>query len=195
MTPAPVGRLAGIVGITGSPGTGKKTISPLVAKELRLDCLSLNEFASSQGLLKRGEAEGTVDTGEMRSKLAPRLAGPGVAYGHLLPYVVGSDSVEKVAVLRCEPKVLKRRLLARGYPPRKVAENVEAELIGVVSADAYEAFGGRKTFEVDTTRSSPRRLAGEISAVVLGAAWASPRIDWTTRYDSGAKLRSLLSVA
>lgn len=181
--------MGGIIGITGSPGTGKKTVSPIVARRLKLSCVSLNELAQAHGIPDHGE----VDARALRRRVIRDLMGPAVVHGHLLPYVVERKSAEKVVVLRCEPTALKERLLKRGYPPRKVTENVEAELIGVVSADSYDAFGREKTFEVDTTRSSPNASAAEIVGIVKGGTRPPARIDWTQGYDSGAKLRSLLS--
>jgi adenylate kinase len=181
--------LRGIIGVTGSPGTGKKSVSPLVAASLRLRCLSVNDLARECGALAR--PEGIVDVDLLRSRIPKRVPGPALVYGHLLPHVLESRSVERVVVLRCAPSVLKRRLAERGYQTRKIEENVEAELIGVVSADAYGAFGSAKTFEFDTTRSTPTGAAERI-AKLMKKGIPAPRIDWTLRYDSGAKLRSLL---
>jgi adenylate kinase len=182
--------LRGVVGVTGSPGTGKKSVSPLLAATLRLKCLSINDLARECGALAPGE--GSVDVDLLRSKISKMVPGPALIHGHLLPYVLEPGSVRKVVVLRCAPGVLKTRLRARGYPARKVEENVEAELIGVVSADAYGAFGSAKTFEFDTTQSSPVEAAERI-ARSMRKGRPTPRIDWTLRYDSGAKLRSLFS--
>ena len=184
--------MGGIIGVTGSPGAGKKTVSPLIAAELGLPCVSLNDLALSYGLLKPGVGEGGVDTRKMKKMLA-RNPRPALVFGHLLPYVVEPELAEKVVVLRCEPAALKRRLVSRGYAPRKVAENVEAELIGVVSADAYGAFGDARTFEVDTTLSTPADSSREAVSVVRGESSPGPRLDWLGNYGSGEKLRSLLS--
>ena len=184
--------MKGMICVTGSPGTGKKTVSPLVAEALGLKCISLNELA--RGLLKPGTGDEGVDAGEMKRKLARDLPPRALVYGHLVPYVVPPGRAGKVVVLRCEPATLKKRLARRGYPPSKLKENVEAELIGVVSADSYEAFGEGRTFEVDTTRRSPRETAALIGSIALGEAKPGPRLDWTTLYDSGEELRSLLSV-
>ena len=54
-------------GITGTPGTGKKSISPIVAERLRVQCLSLHELASSYHLV-RG-ASGDVDVDKLRTRL------------------------------------------------------------------------------------------------------------------------------
>jgi len=182
----------GILGITGTPGTGKKSVAPIVAERLGMRSLSLNELARSNGLVDR--RSGAVDTKKLRARISRDLSEKAVVYGHLLPYVVPPGAASKVVVLRCEPGVLKERLLLRGYGPSKIVENVEAELIGVVSSDAFDAYGGTKTREVDTTGASPVDVAGAVVAIANTTQREVPRIDWTLSYDSGAKLRLLLSV-
>ena len=184
----------GIIGVTGTPATGKKSTAPLLAKELGLKCAGINDLAVSYGLSERADGETEVDTAALRRRLRA-LEPPVVVYGHLLPFVLQSRAVSKVVVLRCDPSVLKQRLQARGYEPRKVLDNLEAELIGIVSSDAYDAFGPEKVFEVDSTRTPPAAVAASAARVIGGASPPGPRFDWTASYDTGAKLRSLLSVA
>ncbi|MDG7011338.1 MAG: adenylate kinase family protein [Nitrososphaerota archaeon] len=180
-------RSQAIFGITGTPGTGKKSVAPAVARAMRSPFISLNELAKSEGAL-RGEV---VDTVALRTALAKRPRVPAVVYGHLLPYSIDRSMVSRVAVLRCEPSVLKQRLASRGYPEEKVLDNVRAELIGLVSADALKAFG-KKSFEVDTTDSTPAATAAEIVSVAAGKRKGKGPVDWMPNYDSGPKLRSLL---
>jgi len=180
-----------VLGITGTPGTGKKTIAPIVAKRLGVRCLSLNDLAKSYGLVSR--KSGIVNTGKMRGSLKRDLPENAVVYGHLLPYAVPANVVSKVVVLRCEPATLKDRLRLRGYGPTKIVENVEAELIGVVSSDAFDTYGRAKTWEVDTTDESPAGAASATIGIAVSNPRRTPRIDWTLDYDSGAKLRLLLS--
>jgi adenylate kinase len=181
----------GVIGVTGTPGTGKKSIAPIVASKLRLKCVGLNDLSVSYGLVSG--TNGEVDTLELRRAVRKEVTGRAVVYGHLVPYALDSNYVDKAVVLRCEPGVLKGRLLKRKYPPRKLVDNVEAELIGLVSSEAYESFGDSKTFEVDTTYSSPTAAAETTLEILKENNVAPPRIDWTTNYDSGAKLRLLLS--
>lgn len=149
-------------------------------------------MARTHGLSSRTSEEVAIDTKRLKSVLTKELKGPVVLYGHLLPYVLDPALASRVVVLRCEPSVLKARLQHRGYPREKVIENVEAELIGVVSADAYQAFGDGKTFEFDTSQTSPAAAVSSLAAL-LRRPEGPQRIDWTTAYDSGLKLRSLLS--
>jgi len=183
------------IGVTGSPGTGKKTVSPLLAGLLGLDLVEINAVARSLSEPdERGEVE--VDPVRLRAELRRRRgASPQVLSGHLLAEVVRSGDVGFVAVLRCEPRTLKRRLASRGYPGGKVLENVEAELIGVVLDQALRAFGPERVHEYDTTNADARSVAEAIARDVrAGLPAADGRwTDWTIRYDSSTKLRSLLS--
>ncbi|MGA2665232.1 MAG: AAA family ATPase [Nitrososphaerales archaeon] len=183
------------VGVTGSPGTGKKSVSPLLAALLGMDLVEINTVARTLSEPdERGEVE--VDPVRLRAELR-RLRGtrPEVVSGHLLAEVVRPADVGFVAVLRCEPRTLKRRLASRGYPGGKVLENVEAELIGVVLDGALRAFGPERVHEYDTTHAEVRRVAEAIARDVRAGlpAPGRPRTDWTLAYDSSTKLRSLLS--
>ena len=182
-----------MLGITGTPGTGKKSIAPIVARKLRTKCLSLNELASSYGLVS--QRSGNVDTKMLWARLKGGLSENAVVYGHLLPYVVPAGALSRVVALRCEPGVLKERLRLRGYAPSKIVENVEAELIGIVSSDAFDKYGRAKVCEVDTTGASPTDAADTIIEIASSKLREGPRIDWTLGYDSGAKLRLLLSTS
>jgi len=183
--------LVAVVGVTGTPGTGKKSVAPLLAERLGRGCLGLNDFARSHGLVKGQEGE--VDPLALKRALARELRGDMVVFGHLLPEVLGKSSVEKVVVLRCEPAVLKGRLRPRRYPAQQVVDNLEAELIGLTSADTFKTYGSRKTFEVDTTYTTPTEAASFVADVLRGKAAPGPRIDWTMNYDSSRKLKSLFS--
>ncbi|HEY6283747.1 MAG TPA: AAA family ATPase [Nitrososphaerales archaeon] len=181
-----------LVGITGTPGTGKKSISPLAAKTLGLRSVSINDLAQHSGLLD-SEADGVVDVRKLKKVLAKSLHGPALVYGHLLPQVFGPDSMVKVVVLRSDPFVLKNRLEGRGYARDKVTANVEAELIGLVSSEAFETFGESRTVEFDTSHTSGSEAARLITIAIRAEPAHEKRIDWTFNYDSARKLRSLLS--
>ncbi|MDA4119663.1 MAG: AAA family ATPase [Thaumarchaeota archaeon] len=185
-------KLGGLVGITGTPGTGKKSISPLAAKALGLRFVSINDLARQSGLLDSG-ADGEIDVRKLKKVVAKSLHGPSLVYGHLLPQVFGPDSMVKVVVLRTDPTVLKNRLEERGYAHEKVIANVEAELIGLVSSEAFETFGQSRTVEVDTSHTSDSEAARLVTTAIREEPTREKRIDWTLNYDSARKLRSLLS--
>ncbi|HEY6283133.1 MAG TPA: AAA family ATPase [Nitrososphaerales archaeon] len=181
-----------LVGITGTPGTGKKSISPLAAKALGLQPVSINDLAQRSGLLDP-EADGDVDVRKLKKVLAKSLHGPALVYGHLLPQVFGPDSMVRVVVLRSDPIVLKKRLEERCYARDKVTANVEAELIGLVSSEAFETFGESRTVEFDTSHTSCSGAARLVTTAIRAEPTHAKRIDWTLDYDSARKFRSLLS--
>lgn len=184
--------MATIIGLTGSPGTGKKTVAPMAARLLGCSAASLNDIAVSHGLVEDPQS-GEVDTAALKKLLASELRPPAIVYGHLIPHVLSAKSASHVVVLRCEPGVLKSRLVSRGYDSEKLIGNVEAELIGVVASEAYRSFGPGRTSEVDTTGITPAQAAAEVAHICLEGREKRERIDWTLAYDSGLKLRSLLS--
>jgi len=183
--------LRGILGITGTPGTGKKSVAPIVARALGVPCVGLNDAAGPLGVMTRNRRWAEVDTARLRAVLPRHLARPSVVYGHLLPYSLGRRDVEHVVVLRCEPSVLKQRLGSRGYSEAKMLANVEAELIGATYADALRAFG-RKTVEEDTTYLTPDEAAAEVLSIAMDRRPSAAPIEWMRNYDTPQKLRSLL---
>lgn len=165
----------------------------MAAKALGLRSVSINDLARVGGLLD-SEPDGEVDVRRLKKVLSKSLHGPALVYGHLLPQVFGPDSMVKVVVLRSDPIVLKNRLEERGYAPDKVMSNVEAELIGLVSSEAFETFGESRTVEVDTSHTSGPKAARMVATAIREEPSHKERIDWTLNYDSAPKLRSLLSI-
>jgi len=72
-----------------------------------------------------------------------------------------------------------------------VRENVEAELIGVLSSDSVARFGADRVFELDSTSTTQESLARAMSRFVRMPS-SKDWIDWTVAYASVGKLTSLL---
>ncbi len=203
-TPLPLGLIrpykdgtAGLklaLGITGTPGTGKKTVSPRVASKLSYSTLDLNQLAKV-GSPDKPREPFEVDVAVLRKRIAALRTSKRVIYGHLLPEVFRAKELDFVAVIRCEPSVLKKRLIERGYDEEKLLANVEAELIGVVLDNSARSFGRSVVHEYDSTETDPDELADAIvSDYTRRARQRRSWIDWTVRYASSARLRSLLSL-
>jgi len=133
------------VALTGTPGTGKSTIADMIDAGFRV--VHVNE------LIKDGYDRG-IDEERGGCLIAdlPKLAkyvrglnGDVILEGHtahLLP-------VDAIIVLRASPAALRKRLAGRGWSDAKVRENVEAEALDVILAEAVGA--GKKVYEIDTT--------------------------------------------
>jgi adenylate kinase len=166
----------------------------LTADALGLRCFGINDLARGYGLLEYHSGTAEVDVHKLKKKLSRGFSGPALVYGHLLPDVFESDSMARVVVLRCEPSILKTRLEARHYSKGRLIANVEAELIGLISSEAFGIFGERRTVEVDTSRTSPAKAAQTVEEAIKRNSAQSQRIDWTLSYGSARKLKSLLSI-
>ncbi len=180
------------LGITGTPGTGKKTLAPKVAKSLGLPVIGLNDLLTTR---EKARASRGVDPARLRRRLLKLAGGSLVVYGHMVPDVLTKRDAQRVVVLRCDPSELGTRLRARGYPAAKVAGNVEAELIGVVSAACISKFGRSNVAEFDTTATGVEKSVEAVRGLLTGARNAGAPVDWVPFYSSAEKLRSLLSAA
>jgi adenylate kinase len=156
-----------VIGITGTPGTGKKSIGRLVAETLGYRFLALNRIAFESGSVLRGGAEDfEVDPEKMRLPVLRAIGdGDAVLVGHLLPQVLMRGEVDFVAVLRCSPEGLEMRYGGRGYSREKIRENVASEILDVCLAEALERFGVDALAEFDTTGRDAHDVTEEVVAV------------------------------
>jgi len=170
-------RLRFALGITGTPGTGKKTVAALLAKRRGLEVVDIASALRAHGLV--GE-EGEVDVKAVRPLILMLADENKIITGHLLPYVLGRGEVRRVAVLRCHPFELLARLRARGYHATKVKENVLSEALDIIYYDALRAFGRGRVAQFDTTKKTPEQVADELEAWLDGGAaptWAPSWLD------------------
>lgn len=159
-----------------------------------LEFLSINEFAINEGYGNWSNAKGgefVVNISRLKGKIDSRNR---IISGHLLPYIVQSRDLDFVATLRCSPTVLRERYLKRGYPPEKILENLEAEVIGLIAGQALEVYGMGKLGEFDTSKArNPRTIAKRILDTLQGyRAKSFGQVDWLSQTASPTKLKKAL---
>lgn len=146
--------------VTGTPGTGKTSATEL----LDLPVIHLNDVVREEGLWsERDEERDTlvVDLDACREHLGDW---EGVLESHLAHHF----EADRVAVLRCRPDELERRLLDRGESAAKAAENRESEALDVILGEAVAEHGTERVYEIDTTDLTPEEVAAELVAVAAG---------------------------
>ncbi len=187
-----------VVLITGVPGTGKTTVSSLLAETLRGDHVELTSLVRDGGLSlswDQSRAPSIADVKALRRTLSNIIASstkPVVVDGHYSPDVDPRDAAALVVVLRRAPWVLREQLQQRGYSPRKIRENVEAELIGTCLVDALESQDHGKICEIDTTGQAPEETVKLVLAALDGeAACGYGSVDWMDAPEAEALLRDL----
>ena len=173
-----------IVGLTGTPGTGKDTVAEAMS-DGSWTVLDLTQLARSDGcVVGRDEERGTDEVDEvlLREAVAARVSTlPGDARVLLVGHMAHLMCCDRIVVLRCSPSVLRGRLEARGWPEAKVMENLEAEAVGVILLESMEVEPAVPVFEVDTSTATPAETAGSVVGVLSGehhgmeAGW----VDWS----------------
>ena len=162
---------AGIIAITGTPGTGKTSLARELAKLLKAGYVDVELLIRQKGLAEAYDKKRktfVVDESKLSkailSELKPsRLCVVDSHMSHFLP----ARRVSLCIVARCSLRALKKRLEKKGYRPAKVRENLDAEIFEVCLQEARER--DHKVIEVDTTKSRPLSLAKRILPRVLAA--------------------------
>lgn len=173
------------VALTGTPGTGKTSVAAALEKQ-GFTVVSLHAFAQENkcicGIDKKRESQ-LVDIDKLDGFIQESFTADEIVFfeghiGHLL------SSMEKVIVLRCHPKKLKKRLLKKKWSSKKIMENVEAEILDVILCEAVEYHPVKNIFEIDTTDSTIIEVALSIITIVNNnfeptKPYTIGKIDWS----------------
>lgn len=130
--------------ITGTPCTGKTTVSEVLSERLGCKLIKINDLAiENDFVLGIDEEKGykVIDIPRLNDKVSEIISGSDdfiIFEGHLAHLCSGAD---KVIVLRVRPEILRSRLEGRNYTDAKIRENLEAEAMGVCTAEAYDIYG------------------------------------------------------
>lgn len=175
-----------IVCISGTPGVGKTALAKRLAEILGVEHIELSRHVIEKGLYQSFDEERqsyVIDEDAVRDYIR-RL------YSSIGPFVLDShyaeltprDLVEVLIVLRLDPRELRKRLTARGWSARKVAENVEAELLSIPTRNAIEELGEDLVAEIDATGKSLDEIVEIAQAILFGEKpyELGHRIDWMT---------------
>ncbi|OED30190.1 adenylate kinase family protein [Methanosphaera sp. WGK6] len=174
-----------IIIITGTPGTGKSTVSKLVAEKMNAKLISINSLLEEYNLnLGTDELRGykIVDTESMIpivDKIKEDSNELIIFEGHLAQDYPNADMI---IVLRCDPLVLEKRLKPRNWPDRKVRENISSEILGICTSESYETYG-EIVQELDTTDTNALETADILSEIIKGEKeFPLGNIDYLEKY-------------
>ncbi len=150
-----------LIALTGTPGTGKSTVSDELAKR-GYQVIRANDTISPYIIEEDEDRQAhVIDTERWCEEFSLH---EGIIEGHLTHLLPATH----IVVLRCRPDILKSRLLARGYHEEKVAENVEAELLDVVLIEAIEEHTPEMIYEIDATDMTVTGVADMIEGIMNG---------------------------
>ncbi|MEM0027080.1 MAG: adenylate kinase family protein [Ignisphaera sp.] len=185
------------IGISGVPGTGKSQLAKRLSQYLGIEVVELSEFAIRNNyVIAYDDNRSSYIIDEERLSMAVeemvKEKGPIIIVGHYIE-IVPKNVLEVALVLRRNPLEIIKVLENRGWSPRKIAENVEAELVGICTANAIEEFGEDIVIEIDSTSKTVDDLAKEAIDIIFGdkPTYYGYSIDWTSKL-SDEDLQTLL---
>lgn len=158
--------------ISGTPCVGKTTISEVLADKLNCRLIKINELAiENDFVLGIDDEKGykIIDIDRLNEKVNEIMVDSDeliIFEGHLSHLCSGAD---KTIILRVRPEILRERLTERDYSDAKIRENLEAEAMGVCTAEAYETYGD-KLQEIDVSDLSMEKAADLICDIIEGVA-------------------------
>jgi adenylate kinase len=186
-----------VILIGGTPGTGKTKVAGALGSRQGVKVVSIGELADASGCISaedKARDTGIIDEDCLVEALLDLVDEKGkrmIIEGHYID-LVPSSSVEWVFVLRTHPDILQTRLEERDYSEAKVAENIEAEVLGVCQLDALESFGEEKVFEVDTSKINITQTVETIERM-MSKPEEPVRIDWMELLEEEGRLEDYLS--
>lgn len=132
--------------ITGTPGAGKTTLARTLAARYGYHHIDVNALIKQRKLGEKYDRKRKCSVVDVRKlgKLLLQMIGWArqekvklVLDSHLAHYLP-PKTVDRCIVVMCDLKVLKRRLVKRGYSKAKVAENLECEIMEICEQEARE---------------------------------------------------------
>jgi len=153
------------IGITGTPGVGKTSVSKLLGKAFNFKVLNEKEFALKQGIgeFDTSEDELVVPLGKLEQKLNKTLEKEQkiVIDGHLLCEI--KANFDYIVLLKCNPEILELRLEKKGYKAEKIQDNVFCEGIDYCKKHTSRNYSKEKIIEIENRKG----IKETINAIVL----------------------------
>ena len=164
-----------LIAITGTPGVGKTTVAEILV-ERGYRVLNVNELAESfDCIIDEEEGCKIVDVESLAEIVKRSVSGELVFLEGHLSHLLNPDVA---IVLRCNPIKLKDRLESKGWEREKILENVEAEIVDVITISFFENVND--FYEIDTSDKTPEEVANDIESIVKGHGedFRAGKIDW-----------------
>lgn len=168
------------IAISGTPCTGKTEVSKLLSEKLKYRLVQVNELAEEldafTGYDEKRQCK-ILDMDRLEKEI-DKIKGNVIIEGHASHLFPADVTI----VLRCNPEILKKRLEKR-YPsnPSKVQENLEAEILGVITS---EAVMNNKVYEIDTSDKIVEESVNDVLKILDGKVeeFKIGKIDWLEKY-------------
>ena len=160
------------IALTGTPGTGKTTLS----KKLNYNIVSINQSYPEISDGKNENGDWLINLDKLLKNFEVAKYNNTVFEGHVSHFL---ENLDLIIVLRCRPIILQKRLEERNYNQEKIRENIEAEALNIISEEAIDSYGEKKVFELDTSSSESDESVKLLNDIINGNIKSNKRIDYS----------------
>jgi len=156
-----------IISITGTPGTGKTSVSEILQKK-GYKILDFNKIAIEKGFLDgidKKRKSNIVNIKKFDNYIKKTYKSDELIFieGHLSHLL---KNVDKVILFRCHPKKLKQNLFKKKWKNEKIMENLEAEILDIILCESIDLHQKKNIFEIDVTKKSIQNVASDIIEII-----------------------------
>lgn len=143
-----------IVVVTGSSGTGKTVVARAIAKKYKLKYIDLGFLIKKNRLYEyydKNLETHVVDVKKLNKYLIKLITeNKNLVIDSHLSHYLDKKYVDLCIVVKCNLKILKKRLGKKGYNNEKLMENLDAEIFDTCLIEALEK--GHKVKVIDTSK-------------------------------------------
>ena len=188
--------------VSGTPGTGKTTVSKNLLNYFKAKVISLNELAISEKLIINYDTE--RETSVINEKKLVRYVIKLIKCYNKLDLefliieshfsdIVPGQYIDYVIILRCDPDELCIRLKERGYKKEKIRENVQSEILGNCANYFLNKQLNNPILEIDTTNNNIDVITKTLLGILMGKIDANEyiigKIDWLEKLSQEDRLQ------
>lgn len=160
-----------VIGISGTPGTGKTTTTKGLKQVLSAETINLTETAIENDFILETDVERQTKVANLE-KLTQFLeiyirshSNNIIIEGHYAD-IIPAHLVSIFFVLRTDPFVLKERLIEKGFFPTKIQENLQSEILGTCTSAALEKYDKNILYEIDNSTIPLKNILIEIETII-----------------------------
>lgn len=143
-----------IIAISGTPGTGKTTLSKKLAKKIDYKYLDVAELIKEKNLQEaydRKRKTYIIDIKKLNRGLIKEIKdSENLIIDSHLSHNLPKKYVDLCIITKCNLRILEKRLKKKRYNKAKIRENLDCEIFDICLNEAKEA--GHKILIIDTTK-------------------------------------------
>jgi len=187
--------------VSGTPGTGKTTVSNNLLSYFKAKVISLNELAISEKLIVNYDTERETSVINEKKlvrhviKLIKQYAKLEIEFLIIESHfsdIVPKQYIDYVVILRCDPDELSIRLKERKYKKEKIRENIQSEILGNSVNYFLNKQLHKPILEIDTTNNNidviTKTIIGILTEKVDMNEFIVGKIDWLEKLSQEDRL-------